>query len=340
MTMGKTCCGAMLGLVLGTAVFGEEISLGFQASDWVAVSALGANYVGVASLLVPDKTVSSVGLGLSFGMVSAPLWFVDPVEGILVTTSITGAALSNVIIPHSPDWDGRENQIFRNIGGNATLKLAMWSGYEAYAKQRLREESPLSVNYHSFADLAGAPWDPQNLSRSSGWVPLLAYTGAAVGISVVRSEKKTAVWDSGRAFWGGREVPLFLGLAGLFVSSAVNLTFTATGEEALYRGVQYQWLKPRLGPVWARVVDSSLFSGIHVPQEVRGGEAATDILLSFAFRGLLSAGLEWAYDEGGLKASVAQHFWIDMTSQVVNYLFTAGVAKAEFAPQLEVGFSY
>jgi membrane protease YdiL (CAAX protease family) len=302
---------------------------------------MGLNYAGVLSLVVPDQSLSLAGFAASFGLMNAPLWFVEPAEGALVSSAALGNFALGAFFPESPDLDGKENGGIRSVCLNAALKTSMWSGYEAYAAARGRQAEPGSGSpsweHVPIRDLIAAPWDANNLSRVSAWLPLAAYAGAAVGISLARDREQTAVWESGAAFWGSGKVPILLGLCGTLLEGAIYLTFTGVGEEALYRGVQYEELKLSLGPLPAKILDSTLFAGIHVPQEISAGESRSDVLLGFALRGLLSLGLEWAYDEGGLCASVAQHFWIDMISRTAGFLFGAGAAEgADFAPSLDV----
>jgi membrane protease YdiL (CAAX protease family) len=305
---------------------------------------MGLNYAGVLSLIVPDQSLSFAGFASSFGLMNAPLWFVEPTEGAIVSSAAVGSFALGALFPESPDLDGKENGGIRSICLNAALKTSMWSGYEAYAAARGRHPEPGPGWEHvPIHDLIAAPWDANNLSRVSAWLPLAAYAGAAVGISLARDREQTAVWESGAAFWGSCKVPILLGLCGTLLEGAIYLTFTGVGEEALYRGVQYEELKLSFGPLPAKILDSTLFAGIHVPQEINAGETWSDVLLGFAFRGLLSLGLEWAYDDGGLRASVAQHFWIDMISRAAGFLFGAGAAESadftaggRFAPSLDM----
>jgi hypothetical protein len=173
---------------------------------------MGLNYAGVLSLVAPDRSLSLAGFAASFGLMNAPLWFVEPAEGAIVSSAALGNFALGALFPESPDLDGNGNGGIRSICLNAALKTSMWSGYEAYALARGRypesgRDSP-GWEHVSFRDLIAAPWDANNLRRVSAWLPLAAYAGAAVGINLARNREQTALWESGVDFAaGGRFAP-------------------------------------------------------------------------------------------------------------------------------------
>ena len=135
---------------------------------------------------------------------------------------------------------------------------------------------------------------------------------------------RDSVWATGKAYVGSREVPVLLGLVSTVALSCFTYTFTGIGEEALFRGVGYEEMKFSFGVVPAKLTDSLGFSACHIPQEIQKGYAPATIAFDYGYRALLSLGLQWAYDEGGLKYSVAQHMWIDVLSSTLLYLCYAG----------------
>lgn len=205
----------------------------------------------------------------------------------------------------------------------------MWSYYAGYQSARLLTADGMypadSVfRKETFLSLAKAPWDPNNLKEISVWIPLLVITGATAAIQAITTKGKTAVWKTGKAYLGETEVSIPVGILVKLSIALLNYTFTAIGEEALFRGIGYEEMKTSWKQPWAYLADCTLFASVHVPYEYQSGIEPGQLLFKFSTRFGTTFFLDWAYDNGGLQTSTASHMWIDVISDMTNYLFTGG----------------
>ena len=213
---------------------------------------------------------------------------------------------------------------FINVG----LKTFFWSYYEGYAKARKKTgpgKYADDFNIEKFGELFAAVWDPDVLSRISVWLPALTVTAGNTAAILINDGGENAVWNTGKAYLGDVEVPILAGLISTIAIGCVSSAFTAIGEEAFFRGFEYEELKINLDLVPAKAVNAVSFSALHIPQEIAGGLELSDILIQAGFRAVLTLGLQWAYDDGGLKYSAAQHMWIDASALILNYILCSGI---------------
>ena len=119
--------------------------------------------------------------------------------------------------------------------------------------------------------------------------------------------------------------------------SCFDYTMTGIGEEALFRGTGYEEMKVSFGIVPAKIIDAVIFPAVHIPQQVIAGYDWPSILLTAAVQTGVTFLLQWIYDQGGLKDSIAVHAWVDIISSTLTYLFTTGTQGNTFA--LNINFS-
>ncbi|HAW85393.1 MAG: hypothetical protein A2087_06940 [Spirochaetes bacterium GWD1_61_31] len=260
------------------------------------------------------------------------------------------AGLSSVAISGLLSWTSLElhtrpglygDQSLTHLFQNLSLKTMMWSYYQGYATARLaaRPEAYSQVfRPASLGELLAAPYNPAVLRLPAVWLPA-ALTSAAIIANNILGGSDEAIWTTGKTFIGQTEVPLVVGLLATTAIAMLNMGFTGIGEEALFRGIAYEEMKLSVGLWPARALDAALFAAAHVPQEVIAESTLGNIALLFAFRSVVTLGLQWAYDTGGLPASVAQHVWIDIISNLTSFLFSAGVADAS-APAININLSF
>lgn len=251
-------------------------------------------------IIAPEKAVPQAGASLAF-----------EAAGFLMA----GHADWNVPVSMS--------DAFWNIG----WKLNYWTLYEGYAKARsLCPETNAGFRAVSFKDAITAPFSWDVLSRKEVAYPLI---GLLAGCTLIEALGNTdnAVWNTGRAYIGQKEVPVALGIAYNAAVSTASYLFTGIGEEALFRGVGYEEMKRSLGRVPAALIDSLLFSAVHVPQELLAGMDAPTALGNFLLRSAVAAGLQLVYEQGGLESSIAVHTWEDIICSMLLFLFQGGVPE-------------
>ncbi len=284
-------------------------------------------YAGALSLALLPKPYAFYTLGglTLAGMV--PYAVVDPAAG-LGRMGMSALALgAGIGLSYIPELYGDDS--LSSLAQNIALKNSMWSYYEGYAKVRSRAKPGEYADAYTpstFPELFAAPYDLNNLRRLSVWLPLILCDGSLIAFNALGGDDE-AVWTTGKGFIGSTEVPILLGLLATAGVSALSNTFTGIGEESVFRGIGYEEMKLSLGILPAKAVDSLLFAAVHVPQEIAAKQKLGNIALLFAFRSMCTLGLQWAYDDGGLKASVAQHAWINIISDIASYLFFAGVSN-------------
>jgi membrane protease YdiL (CAAX protease family) len=296
------------------------------ASTCLSIALVPVLPAGYAEAIVTGATI----LG------SAPHCVIDPAAGFGIAAVSTALYGAGVGLGRYPGLYGDDTfaETFRNAG----FKTAMWSGYEGYAKARAMAAPGTYGDYRrfSFNELMQAPYQPKNLVRPSVWVPVLAYGAAVVGSAYASDGWDNAVWSTGKAYIGQREIPILMGLVSTLAVACVRYDFTAVGEEALFRGIGYEEIKCSAGIIPAKIADCVVFPAVHVPQEIVKNVDASTIATNYLFRSAASLALEWAYDEGGLEYSIASHMWIDVASDVLTYLCSAGASGNDLKLYLTV----
>lgn len=286
-----------------------------------------AVYLVVApQLFLPYDTSKyiSASLLLAGGIPSA---VIDPVPG-LIYMGVGAAGIAGGFLLESMD-DNLAKTLFAGPLINIGQKTQMWSYYTGYQKARILSEKDFypansSFRTETFLSLASSPWNWNNLKRTSVWLPMLVVTGANIAINALTTKGENALWTTGKAYLGQVEVPIPVGILTNLAISLLNYTFTAIGEESLFRGIGYEEMKTSLKQPWAFFADCTLFAAIHVPFEYQTGVKPDQLMFRFATRFGTTFFLDWAYDDGGLQASTASHMWIDVLMGTSEYLFTGG----------------
>jgi membrane protease YdiL (CAAX protease family) len=287
-------------------------------------------YLGALSeVLIPQPYMSYVFAAINLAG-TIPHVCIDPAAGLgEMGASIASYGAGFALAAESGFYgDATLSNMFNNLG----LKTSMWSDYEGYAKARQMAKSgeyPSDYKPERYSDLLAAPWQPEELGRPSVWISILANAAADVLRDYYSTGGATAVWNTGKAYIGQSEVPIGLGLVSTMAIAMVSYTATGIGEEAVFRGIGYDEMRISLGVVPAKIIDALGFQAVHIPQYVEAGESAATILETVSLGTLDPLGLQWAYDNGGLRASVAQHMWLDVIASVVNYFFEAGVTRGQ-----------
>lgn len=240
-----------------------------------------------------------------------------------------GAALAfesaGLLMAGHADWNVPVSlsDAFWNIG----WKLNYWTMYEGYAKTRsLYPETNEGFHSVSFKDALKAPFSWDVLSRKEVAYPLIGLLAGGTLFEILGGTDN-AVWNTGKAYIGQKEVPVALGIAYNAAVSTASYLFTGIGEEALFRGVGYEEMKRSLGRVPAALIDSLLFSAVHVPQELLAGMDAPTALGNYLLRSAVAAGLQLVYEQSGLESSIAVHVWEDIICSMLLYLFQGGVPE-------------
>jgi membrane protease YdiL (CAAX protease family) len=316
----------------------RSVLFGVSSYGSVAIAALAGN-------LLPDPYRAWTGFTV-LGLSTIPLWFVDTGQGAMLSSVVALSFLAAYLIPPEPDLVGGHNFPLSATAFNIGQKLAMWSSYQAYRLTRdevgrvdVQGSSGATSTGDTLPELLLAPFRVRNMADKSFWIPLLGACATNVIVGILVKGTDESVFSTGRAFVGSTEVPIGLGLLSTLLVSAVNYTFTGIGEEAVFRGLEYQWLTEHFGPVPARMINAITFPAVHVPQEIRNGAGLGSIMFGLSWRAVTTLGLQWAYDTGGLQRSVAQHMWIDTLFGLIEFLLSSGVEREDEAlPEVSIGF--
>jgi membrane protease YdiL (CAAX protease family) len=283
--------------------------------------------MALAGNLIPEPYGLYAGVGL---LISAniPHIIIDPAAGLSLSGINTGLVASGFFLNTIPGLYG--DKTLGNVILNIGQKNSGWAFYEGYAKARQHArtgEYQGEFTPVQFLDVITSPWDLNTMSRVSVWLPLAFNTIGFTTAYYLRSGGETAVWKTGKAFIGKTEVPVLLGLVSTIAIYTISHTFTGLGEEAVFRGIGYEEMKISFGVLPAKITDAILFPAMHIPQEIKAQYSTSTILVNAAIRSAITLGLQWAYDDGGLKASTAQHMWIDVIGAILQYCIFSGVAS-------------
>ena len=208
-----------------------------------------------------------------------------------------------------------------------------FSVYEIYKLARNRAEPGLYQDgwkTYNRKDLMLAPFRRENLFQPIVGITLAVTTTVAV-VSTLLSDD--AIWKTGEAYINNEQVPMGRAVPAIVASNFIRYNATAIGEEALFRGVLYEEFKTVFGPVKGKILDMIIFPAIHIPKDIVLNKSAFDISKQFVIRSATTLLFDFAYDKGGLPASVAMHFWFNAISFTTNWLAKSGT------PTLSLSFS-
>ena len=272
----------------------------------------------IASGFVPEElTVPTIVAGSL--VQTAPLWTLALPEGALYS-GLTAAGFGGYFLA-PPD------SILSDSLGDFGLKMGLWSNYRTYTEYRSATEPGWEPE--AFTDLLAAPFDWQDMNQPAVWTVLAAGTLVNVGFTLLSAEEGQAIWDTNTAFLGDIEVAPGLGVLSALAIGLANNSLTGATEEALYRGVQYETLQSWIGSPAGRWIDALAFSAIHIPGDLYRGADIVSVGLTFAYRMLFTFGLQWAYDSAGLQSAAGLHAWLNVISEVTEYLVSSGVSRTE-----------
>ena len=175
----------------------------------------------------------------------------------------------------------------------------------------------------------GRPWEPvsgdqmilaplqaRNLSRPLVWIP----TTVAVGIGGVAATR----------FLLHSPIPSTAARDALL--AAPTAWYAGVGEEGIFRGFIYEELQTSIGRWPARFVDMVLFTAAHVPGELATGDPAQYIAIGLATRAAFALLADMAYDQGGLRESIALHVLWDFALMELSALTGKTAFSANILP--------
>jgi len=288
------------------SIYASAISLAFTSSDSMVPVWDGITIAGLipSMFYLPNAGLGNLGISSSFMLAS---------YGLKEASGFYG------------------DQSLFDVSNNLGAKYAYWSYYQGYvaAEKAIYGVSPNPLNDGlKFKDLVEAPWDLRNLSRVQTWLPLTLLISGEMAGAYFSTGGAKAVWTTGKAYIGHSEIPIGVGLISTFALSAINYTLTGIGEEAAFRGIGYDQMKTSLG-VWpAKALDATLFSAVHLPQQIKEGDSLSTIVMAQLFGAAAGLSYQATYDAGGLRASVAEHMWFDTLQAVGIFLLTSGTTNA------------
>jgi membrane protease YdiL (CAAX protease family) len=211
---------------------------------------------------------------------------------------------------------------------NAAHKFSMFASYIGYAdiRRRSTDTAYAAVNRSSFGELVLAPLQPASYAPWPVW-GYLASMGTFAVMSAQGAREDEAVWDTGAAFLGDREYPVWAGIGLMLLLQVPNFIMTGVGEEALYRGVYYEELRTRFGEWPGKVIDAAWFTFSHFPQQwnrlktMSTGQLLLKTALSFA----QAFWFQYVYEWHGLEYAVAAHATSDVLVFFIDWLSQGGV---------------
>lgn len=209
--------------------------------------------------------------------------------------------------------------------------LTMYKAYDSYATLRLRSGAWDNSNFsrYSYNELLFAPFDPEVFSKGYIWTAVAVDTVVGICMSLLNPNARgAAVWDTGKYFIGENEVEPAVFYLNHFVSPLINFPVGAVGEESLFRGYLRAELLEYMSSTWASVIDTTLFSVMHLVTDIARGWDWPEILLhqaSVIFSNLL---FNWVFDKDGLKMAVAVHSWSNIASNYAMGLMVGGAPSS------------
>ena len=332
-------------IVSSMPVFSQEVSEEVSQSKkeyshaQVAATAyvpyFGTMLLSSSQLLWPQELIMHCISAESL-LLNIPAAIVNPSYTLAGSAISTTSWAAGLFLINYPDLFG--NPSLSNVLTNTGFKTNMWLEYKGYEKARSMVKEGIYHEYEelSFRDAFIAPFNPNVLSKKSVWIPIAAYGAFLTGLNCLGGFDNS-VFKTGESYLGNYKIPIALGAAAVFAVSCFDFAMTGVGEEALFRGTGYEEMKVSFGIIPAKLIDAVLFPAVHIPQQVVAGDDWASILLTTAFQSGTTFLLQWIYDQGGLKDSIAVHAWIDIISYTLTYLFTTGTQGNNFA--LNINFS-
>ena len=296
----------------------------------------GSMLISSSMLFLPQDLMMHF-MSLESTLLNIPAAIVNPTYTLTGTAITTSSWATGIFLSNYPQLYG--NPCLTSLFANAGFKGNMWLQYKGYEKARSMVQDGIYRDYEplSFTDAFTAPFSPNVLSKKAVWIPILVYTAGIIGLDCLGGFDNS-VFKTGESYIGNYKFPIALGTAAVFALSCINFTFTAVGEEALFRGTGYEEMKVSFGIIPAKIVDAVAFPAVHIPQQVIAGIDWSSILFTTLLQSGTSFLLQWVYDQGGLRDSIAVHAWIDIISYVCSYLFTSGTEGNNFS--LNINFSF
>ncbi len=306
-----------------------------QVAAMAYVPYFGTMLLSASQLFWPEELIMHC-LSAESLLLNIPAAIVNPSYTLAGSAISTASWAGGIYLINYPDLFG--NPSLSNVLANTGFKTNMWLEYKGYEKARSMAKAGIYSEYEelSFKDAFIAPFNPNILSKKSVWIPITAYGAFLAGFNCLGGFDNS-VFKTGKSYLGNYKIPIALGAAAVFAVSCFDFAMTGIGEEALFRGTGYEEMKVSFGIVPAKIVDAVLFPAVHIPQQVVAGDDWATILLTTAFQSGTTFLLQWIYDQGGLKDSIAVHAWIDIISYSLTYLFTTGTQGNNFA--LNINFS-
>ncbi len=247
-----------------------------------------------------------------------PLYWVDPGLALGYTVaglSLPAAGVGLMFTKDSFPLALPASDVLLKSYGN----LMMYSVYDAYRRTRP------SGGGSALEELAIAPFLPENFLSPLVWIPSIAAPTALVVYHLVfDADRLRPVYETGVSRIGSFETNPFAGGVSAAAFGASGMLAVSIGEESYYRGFVYENLKQSLGTLSARALDMVLFPAIHVSSDLQSGLTTETILFNFTWRSLMTLVFDVAYDEEGLQAAVAVHFWSDFILVMAQWVFYSG----------------
>ncbi|MCX7024636.1 MAG: CPBP family glutamic-type intramembrane protease [Spirochaetes bacterium] len=296
-----------------------------------------------------------------------PLFFVDPLEGLLVAGASGGFYAASNSLQDTP-----EGEAFAPFAYTGIMQMTMYSTYAAYRDLRVRAErgifddgwrkgTPGRVAMAGFAEMVQQPdrldgsWKPYSFAElffspldGDNWTDPLFWEIAVVGTvrPLVTNSWDSSVFTTGRAYVGGWEVHPLLAIPVMAAVFYLESSLVGVAEESHFRGFLYEEAGRNYGGWYAKLFDCLYFPAVHVPQEIGMEYDTGTIALDFIQRSASTFILDLVYDAGGLKHSVAAHTLIDFTLLFSTWLMRAGEPQTSIedfltlVPPLSVGYVY
>lgn len=307
-----------------------------QVATMGYVPYFGTYVMSASQFLWPSQLIAH-GLSLESTLLNIPAAIVNPSYTLTGTAIDTGLFASGLLCEKNQDIYG--NPSLANTLWNMGYKGNMWLQYKGYETARTRCNAEIYQNCEvlDFKDAVFSCFNPDVLSKKTVWIPILTNATLYTGY-LCFGGFDNSIFKTGKAYVGKYSVPVVAGVATVLGLSCLNFISTGIGEEALFRGVGYEEMKVSMGIVPAKIIDALGFSTCHVPQSVLSGIDPITILLGgVVYQSGLTLLLQWAYDKGGLRDSIAAHMWMDVLNALATYLFTSGIEDNNFA--LSLNFS-
>ena len=319
-------------------VFAQETEKEYshaQVATVAYVPYVGTMILNASQLFLPQDLIMHY-ISAESMLLNIPAAIVNPSYTLAGSAITTGSWAAGIFMSKYPNLYG--NPSLANVAMNTGFKGNMWLQYKGYETARSQAKAGIYGEYEelSFKDAFTAPYNPNILSKKSVWIPIAVYTAGIIGLDCFGGFEQS-VFKTKESYIGNYKIPIALGTAAVFALSCFNFTVTGIGEEALFRGTGYEEMKVSFGVIPAKIVDAVVFPAVHIPQQIVAGIDWSSILVTTLLQSGTSFLLQWIYDQGGLKDSIAVHAWIDIVSDVCAYLFTSGVEGNNFS--LNINFS-